>query len=182
MRILSVDCSTNSFAYGVSEDGKIESYGEVYFVGTEVHKRCQDARRKVESILDQFKDIDYIVFEDVVKVVNIRSTISMAKVYGTVISVLLDLGAKLVMVEPLVWQSAIGVKSPAGQVRKDLIAGHPELKTKNQINKFIREYRKQKIMDFVEDKYGIKAPNDNVGDALAINSFAFERIAEILQR
>ncbi len=180
MKILSVDCSTNSLAYGISEDGVIQSYGEIYFVGTEVHVRCKDARRKVEDSLHIFGSVDYIVFEEVVKVVNIKTALSMAKVFGTVISVLLEIdGAKLVMVEPMVWQNAIGVKSPAGQARKDLVSSHPELKTKSQINKFIREYRKQKIMDFVEDRCGIKAANDNISDAIAINFFAWDRIKDV---
>ena len=180
MKLLSVDCSTNSFAYGILNDGELEEYGEIFFTGSEIHKRLVDARLKMEALLPDFqtKGIDYIVFEDVVTVRSVKTAASMAKMFGTVLSVILELDAKLVLVEPLKWQTAIGVQSPRGKARTDLVKGHPELKTKNQIDKFIREYRKQKIIEYVEDRAGIVPDNDNVSDGIAIGYWAYDIMKE----
>lgn len=175
MRILSVDCSTKSFAYSIMLEGTVEEYGEIYFVGSELHKRLVDARRKMEALLPDLveKNIDMIVFEDVVTVRSVKTAASMAKMFGVAISVLLEIPANLVLVKPLEWQTPLGVKSPAGEARRELIKGHTELKTKSQIDKFIREYRKKKIMELVEEQTGIATDSDNISDAIAIGIFAW---------
>ncbi|AWN04453.1 RuvC-like resolvase [Rhodococcus phage Grayson] len=176
MRILSVDCSTNSFAYGVIVDGKVESYGEIFFVGSELNYRLKDARLKMEALIGDFQamDIDYIAFEDVVMVKSVRTASSMAKMFGVAISILMDIGPKIILVPPLKWQESIGVTSPRGNARKELIAERTELKTKSQIDKYIRELRKQKIMDYVEEKSGVVTTSDNISDSIAIGYWCYE--------
>ncbi|AOZ63698.1 RuvC-like resolvase [Rhodococcus phage Weasels2] len=174
MRILSIDCSTNSFAYGVIVDDVVESYGEIYFVGSTLNHRLKDARQKMEAFLPDFQamDIDYIIFEEVVKVRSMKTYASMAKMFGVAISVLMEIGPQIILVEPLKWQEAIGVTSPRGRKRAEMVEGLPELKTKAQIDKYIREFRKQKIMDFVKETVGVETDSDNISDAIAIGLFA----------
>ncbi|QLF83341.1 RuvC-like resolvase [Rhodococcus phage NiceHouse] len=163
---MGIDCSTNSLAYGVVEDGKLITHGEIMFYGKDIHARLVDARKKTEANIALF-DVDFIVWEQAVMVRSIAVAIKMAEVFGAVKSVILE-GSAVHQFTPIQWQEAIGNPVIKGNARKLWAAKRPELKTKSQIDTAVRKYRKQITMDWVEKNYGLKAANDNISDAVAI--------------
>lgn len=177
MRIMGVDCSTNSLAWGLIEDGVLVNYGEYFFAGSDVYKRMVDARRKTEALAaDGLFDVDFVVFEQAVMVKSVAVAIKMASVFGVVMSIILERGGKVVEVQPMVWQEHIGNPVLRGKARTSLLSSHPELKTKSQSDTFIRNYRKKLTADWVETAYDVVAANDNVSDAIAIASFGWDRL------
>lgn len=175
MKIMGIDCSTNSLAFGILEDGELIEYGEYFFAGTDIYKRILDARRKTEAMQDLF-DVDFVIFEKAVLVRSVEVAIKMANVFGTVMSVIMENGAKVVEVQPIAWQSHIGNPVIKGKEKTALLSAHPELKTKSQENNFVRQYRKQVTMDWVEQNYGVVAANDNISDAIAIAAFGYDKL------
>ena len=179
MRVLGLDCSSKSAAWAIINDGELEAYGEILFVEANFNKRLQNMRKKLEDSMHVFGEIDYIGFEKAVKVRSVTTVIVLAEAFGVIKSVLMELDAPLVEVTPLAWQSYIGNPNLAGEAKKEFLDSRPELKTTSQKQKAIREYRKNKTMDFVEDKTGVRMANDNLSDACSIGLYVYEKMKEL---
>ena len=175
MKLMGIDCSTNSLAFGIIEDGDLIEYGEFFFEGADLYKRLLDARLKCEAVADMFK-VDFVVFEQAVMVNNKSVVIKLANMFGVVMSVILEGGAKVVEVSPIPWQTHIGNPVIKGKEKTALLMNHPEIKTRSQTASFIRNYRKNITKKFVFDNYGVDAANDNVSDAIAIASFGYDKL------
>lgn len=173
-KVMGIDCSTNSLAYGIVEKDKLIQYGEIMFIGQDINKRLVDARKKVEAQIALF-DVDFIVFEKAVMVRNIAVAIKMAEVFGAVKSVILE-NTYVHQVSPIDWQEAIGNPVIKGKARTAWATARPELKSKSQIDTAVRKYRKQVTMDWVEKTYGVKADNDNISDAIAIAHVGHDKL------
>ena len=174
MKVMGIDASTNSLAYGIIEDGTLIDHGEFFFEGTDINKRLINAHEKTMDHIDLF-DVDVIVFEKAVKVRSIDVAIKMAEFFGAIKAVIMK-GSDVYMVTPLTWQKAIGNPSILGKEKVQWVRARPELKTKSQIYTAIRKYRKQITMDWVEKNYGVKAANDNISDAIAIAYYGHEKV------
>ena len=175
MKLLSIDASTKSLAYAMFEDGHLIAYGQFFYDGENIYKRCTDAMIKTEAMLGDLT-ADYVVLERAVMVRSTSVALNMAKSFGAIIAVLGKTGATICEVEPIAWQSYLGNPVIRGNEKKKLIAQHTELKTKSQIDKFVREYRKGKTMKWVEDKFGVSADTDDVSDAIGLGAFAYQKL------
>lgn len=172
-----VDASTKSFAWGIIEDDDLISYGELFFMKSEFTERLCEARLKMESFVPKwFKDIDYIGFEQTVSINNREVAIKLAKMAGVLESVLIECPGRLVEIPPIQWQSAIGNPLLTGKSRTEFLKLHPEFKTNSQIKTGIREYRKNKTAEIIEDKFGIAISSNNITDAVGVALFIQEKI------
>lgn len=177
MRIMGVDCSTQKMSWViVNDNSKIEDYGEIFFSGSNFIKRYQDIREKVMAELDTFGDLDYIAFEKAIMARNQDVALKLAGSFAVALSCLSEIDAQAVEVAPTTWQTAIGNPVIRAEGKKQLLAMHTELKTKAKQNAFIRNYRKQKTIDYVEGRTGIKMPNDDLGDAAGIALFMLDKV------
>ena len=179
MRILGIDASSKKIAWSIINEGVLESYGEIFLSEVGGNHRLAATRRKLEDGLHIFGKIDYIAFEKAVRVRSAATVIVLAEMFGVVKSVLMDLGAPMVEMEPLVWQSAIGNPNITGVKKREWLAAHPQFKTKSQIQRGIREYRKQLTLDYVEKVTGVKMSNDDLGDATAIGLVGYQKMKEL---
>lgn len=180
MRIMGVDSSTQKMSWViVNEDGKIDDYGEIFFEGSNFIKRYKDIREKVMSELHKFEDVDYIAFEKAIMARNQDVALKLAGSFAVALSCLAELDAQAVEVAPTTWQTAIGNPVIRADSKKKLLAMHKELKTVSKQNAFIRNYRKQKTIDYVEGRTGITMPNDDLGDAAGIALFMLDKVEYI---
>ena len=181
MRILGLDCSTKSVAYSIFDDGKLVAFGEYYLEGANIYKRIRDAHVKTEALMDEFQDIDYIAFEKVVRVMhnNISTSLNMAKVFGAIMGVLGQTKAVIFEVPPISWQEYIGNSNITGERRRNYLMEHPELKTKAQQSKAIREHRKNVTMKWAKEKFGVETKSDNISDAVGVGFYATEKMEDI---
>ncbi len=181
MRILSVDASTKSFAFCLMEDGVIKLYGQYFYEGSNLIERLSDSLLKHQAIVDmpEFQNIDYVVFEAAVNVRSQSTAIAMAKSFGIAQAIFAGKGSKIVEVTPSTWQSYIGNPNISGSAKRDFVLARPFLKTKSQIDKYVREYRKKVTMNLIEEKYGIKAETDDVSDAVGICWWAYDKIGQL---
>lgn len=180
MRSLGIDSNSKKIAWVIVEDGELHSYGEVFFKDAYFNKRLGSARKQLEDVAPVlFENIDYIGFERAVKVNSASTVIMLAEMFGVIKSVLADVDATLVEVTPIAWQAWCGNPNITGEKRRELIASHPELKTKTQISTFIRNYRKNVTLDFVEKKTGVRMPNDDLSDAAGIAFYIDNKMREM---
>lgn len=180
MRSLGIDSNSKKIAWVIVEDGVLHSYGEIFFKDTYFNKRLGSARKLLEDAVPLlFNDIDYIGFERAIKVNSASTVIMLAEMFGVIKSVLTDIEATLVEVTPIAWQTWCGNPNITGEKRRELISSHPELKTKTQVSAFIRNYRKNVTLDFIERKTGIRMPNDDLSDAAGIAFFIDNKMREV---
>lgn len=175
-RVMGIDASTNSIAFAVLEGEKFLYCGEINLVGADVYERIVDARRKTEVLLRHF-NVGFIAIEKAVMVRSATVGLKLAMVFGTIISVLADNGATVVEVFPIQWQSFIGNKNltikEKAQIKKDFPGKSPTwYKAKS------REIRKQRTMDYFNDKYGLGITSDNVSDAMGVAWYAAKELTQ----
>lgn len=172
--VMGLDCSTNSLAFSIIEDGKLLKYGELYFTGADVYHRAADARRKVEALAQQFP-VSYVVIEKTIFAKSVDTAIKMAFVAGTVISCLVEHHVKVLEVAPISWQSGIGNPNLTPTEKRKIQSDFPG-KSKSWYQGKGREIRKQKTKDWVEETFGVKIESDNVTDAIGISYFASTKL------
>lgn len=171
---MGIDCSTNSLAFSFIDKGKLVKYGEVMFQGKDVYHRAGDARRKVEALADEF-DVSYVAIEKTIFAKSIDTAIKMAYVAGTVISCLVDTHVSVVEVAPISWQSGIGNPNLTAKEKLQIQKDFPG-KSKAWYQNKGREIRKQRTIQWVEDKFGVKVESDNVSDAIGVGWYCHNKM------
>ena len=174
-RVMGVDCSTNSLAFAIFENGRPVRWGEIEFEGSDLYYRLPDARHKVEALFAEFESVDAIAFEKAVMVRSVEVAIKLAMVFGTVLSVLLESGAVVTEVYPISWQSYIGNPNLTAKERTNLEIKHPG-KSKAWYQSAGREIRKNRTKKWVLTNYGITIDSDNVSDAFGVAYFCQEHL------
>jgi Holliday junction resolvasome RuvABC endonuclease subunit len=178
VRTLGIDCSTKSVAYACFEGDTPLYCGEVFFEGTTVFHRLNDARAKMQAILDSpdimgvdgFK-ADYVAIEAAIAVKNVKTAILLAYVYGAVMSVLMQNGASVVEVPPITWQSFIGNPN-LKKAEKDKLKSDNPGKSVSWYQNAGRKMRKQRTLDFAKQYFQIPSDSDNIGDAVGVAYYA----------
>lgn len=167
-RVIGLDCSTNSLAFSVFEDGEPITCGEVFFEGADVFEKLNDARRKTQILVDQGILVgDYVGIESAVAVNNIEVVIKLAYVYGAVMGVLMQNKMKVETVRPLTWQTAIGNPNLKREEKDQIQKDNPG-KSKTWYSAEGRRIRKQRTLTFAKQYFNIDTDSDNVGDAVGI--------------
>jgi hypothetical protein len=174
--VLGVDASTNSFAFCLfGSEGPIR-WGEVTFKGSNVFERLSHGQRNVYAMREYLKS-DLVVFESAVFVQNKKTVILLAYAFGAVISALMADGTAVEEIAPLTWQNAIGNKALTKHEKQTIIDANPGKSSGWYQNKN-REFRKLRTKKWCKDTYGIEVDSDNVSDAIAIASVAYDKFAE----
>lgn len=174
-KILGIDASTNSFAFCILDNGKPATWGEVNFSGATVYDRILDAKQKIKALkyMGTF-DVDVMALEAAVMVRSAATGLKMAYVFGAIIGELIDDELKISEVHPIEWQSYIGNKNFT-KAEKQQVKDANKDKSDSWIKNKIREMRKQKTMDFAAT-LGVITDNNNVGDAVGIAWFAYNKV------
>lgn len=167
-RVIGIDASTNSLAFAIFEDGKPIRCGEVFFTGSTVFDRLDDAKRKTKALVDSGVLIgDYIAIESAIMVRNIQVAIDLAYVYGAIISELMALNPEVHKVAPITWQSGIGNPNLKKAEKEALQKASPG-KSKTWYQNEGRKIRKQRTLDIAKQHFQIPSNSDNVGDAVGL--------------
>lgn len=178
MRVLGIDCSTNSFAFAIFEDQSLAQWGEFSFGKGDIFHRMNNANKVMTRLVKDgfFDGIDIVAFEGAIFVNNRRTVIDLAYVFGSVMAPLFAPGVKVESVPAIVWQKGTGNPPLTASEKADIVKQHPG-KSKSWYANKNREFRKQRTKDNVKRLYGIDTPNDDVSDAIMIGTYVVERMA-----
>jgi hypothetical protein len=114
---------------------------------------------------------DYIAVEGAILVRSPDAVIKLSYVYGVVIAELMSTGAKVITISPSSWQAFIGNKNPTKD-EKSIIRlenpGYAESWYKNQL----RNMRKQRTVDYFNNKYKLEINDFDVADSFGIAYYA----------
>ena len=165
-RVLGIDASTNSVAFCLMENNIPVKWGKIEFTGSDIYEKIYDAKVKMHAMIDQLKS-DYIVVEGAVLVRSPDAVIKLSYVYGVVIAELMASGARVITISPTAWQAHIGNKNPTKAEKEKLKLENPGYAESWYKNK-MRNIRKQRTVDWVNDKFGITLTDFDVADAVGI--------------
>lgn len=177
-RVIGIDCSTNSLAYAVFDNGEPVECGEVFFDGADVYERLNSAREKTQELVDKGILVgDYVCIEAAIMMKSSQVAIKLAYVYGAVLSVLMQNDIKVETVAPITWQSSIGNKNLTRDEKAKIREDNPGQKDSWYTN-YGRKMRKQRTLDFAKQYFEIESNSDNIGDAVGIGFY----VSEVLTR
>jgi Holliday junction resolvasome RuvABC endonuclease subunit len=165
-RVMGADCSTQSFAFSIFDDGELVQWGEIKFVGKNVFERLADGQDKVRALRDVLQ-VDKVVIEGAIYVQNKKTVILLAYAFGAIISALVQSGAEVVEMSPMTWQSRIGNKVLTKAEKAAIMADNPG-KSATWYTAANRNFRKNRTREWVRDNLGPDINNDNVTDAIAL--------------
>lgn len=175
-KVIGIDCSTNSLAYAIFENGKAATCGEVFFNGSDVYERLNDARRKTQALVDTGVLVgDYVGMEAAIAGKSSQVTIKLSYVYGAVLSVLMQNKMDVVTVAPITWQTYIGNPNLKKHEKEKLREDNPGRKDSWYQNQG-RLLRKARTLEFARKYFTIESGSDNVGDAVGIAYYTNEQL------
>jgi Holliday junction resolvasome RuvABC endonuclease subunit len=175
-RVLGIDASTNSIAFCLMENDKPLKWGKIDLVGMDIYEKIYDAKKKMALMLDELKS-DYIVVEGAILVRSPDAVIKLSYVYGVVIAELMSTGAKVITISPSSWQAYIKNSNPTKAEKEAIRLKHPGYADswyKNQI----RNMRKQRTVDYFNNKYGLSLTDFDVADSFGIAHYANKVLTE----
>lgn len=169
MKVLGIDCSTNSLAFAVYEDGTLTSWGEVGFGKGDALHRMNRANRVVISLMKQpqFQNVDLVAFEGATYVQNHKTAIFLAMAFGAALSPFIRPGIDAMEVPPITWQQYIGNRAFTKAEKDELKKQYPD-HSDNWRKEKMREIRKQRTLTWAKDKFGVDIQSDNISDAIGV--------------
>jgi Holliday junction resolvasome RuvABC endonuclease subunit len=175
-RVLGIDASTNSVAFCLMENDKPLKWGKIEFTGADIYEKIYDAKVKMHVILDELKS-DYIAVEGAILVRSPDAVIKLSYVYGVVIAELMSTGAKVITISPSAWQAYIGNKNPTKDEKSGIRLANPGYADSWYKNK-LRNMRKQRTVDYFNNKYSLSVTDFDVADAFGIAHYANKVLTE----
>ena len=169
-RVLGIDASTNSVAFCLMEDDKPIKWGKIEFVGADIFEKIHDAKNKMHAMLGELKS-DYIVVEGAILVRSADAVIKLSYVYGVVIAELMSTGAKVITISPSSWQAYIGNKNPTKDEKQAIRVKHPGY-AESWYKTQLRNMRKQRTVDYFNNKYNLELDDFDVADAFGIAHYS----------
>lgn len=175
--MLGIDASTKGIAFCLYVDGEPDRWGIFKVNGADIFERVRDASQKTQMLLSGFSP-DYVAIESAVFVNSQGVAIKLAYVYGAVMAALLDDGTKVVTVLPQQWQNYIGNKN-LSKAEKDQLKAETPGKSASWYANAGRTMRKQRTMDFFNDRYDTRITDDNVSDSFGLAYYAVHNLTRL---
>ena len=175
-RVLGIDASTNSIAFCLMENDIPVKWGKINLTGNDIYEKIYDAKVKMNLMLDQLKS-DYIVVEGAVFVKSPDAVIKLSYVYGVVIAELMSTGCKVITIAPSSWQAYIGNKNPTKDEKAAIRLKNPGYADSWYQNQ-LRTMRKQRTVDYFNNKYKLAVSDFDVADSFGIAHYANKVLTE----
>ncbi len=171
-RICSIDASTNSLAYAVFSNNKLEEIGKINFSGNTIYEKVGDAAKKTKAYFDTVIKADAIVIEHRVYMNSPKTAADLALVQGALLGAAAMSGINQVgTVAPITWQNYIGNK----KISKDeqfLIRSKNPGKSVGWYKTYERNLRKERTIRFININYDRNIIDNDVADACGIGHWA----------
>ena len=171
-RICAIDASTNSLAFAIYIDDKLDSVGKINFEGKDIYAKVGDAAVKTRAFFSEFIEVDAIVIEHTVFMNSPKTAADLALVQGALLGAAAMCGIKTVgKVSPITWQNYLGNKKLSKEEQLQVRVTNPG-KSLSWYKAYERDFRKKrttKLLDIVYDK---KIEDYDVADAAGIGHWA----------
>lgn len=177
-RICSIDASTNSLAFAIFSNNKLESFGKIGFEGINTFQKVGDASRKTKALFQKF-DIDAIVIEHAVFMNSPKTMADLAMVQGALLGAAMETGVKSVgSINPITWQIYLG-NGKLTKEEKALIVKNNPSKSVSWYKAKERDFRKQRTINILNINYDVSVDDHDVADAIGIGHYAISNWSKV---
>ena len=175
---VAIDSSTTSLAFAFVSDNKIVKFGKVKFSGNGIYEKVSDIAKKTEGLL-RLLPVNTLVIEASFYSNNPKTSTNLAIAQGGILGAASVVGVKNIgSVIPIQWQNGIGNKAFTKDEKLAVAQEFPGKSAGWYQNK-VRNLRKQRTIDHVNNKYGLSVTDDDVADALGIAAFVANNRAKV---
>ena len=169
-----IDASTNSLAFAYFKDGNLEKYGKIKFFGNDIYEKIVDTAHKTQAFFNQFELLEYIVIEQVIYLNSPKTAANLAMSHGALVACASLTGANhIASVSPMQWQNWIGNKRLTAEEKEIIKKQFPDKSSTYHKSKE-REFRKNRTIKYVNDKFNIHVDDDDVADSIAIGAWSLD--------
>lgn len=174
-----VDASTNSLAFAYFNEGNLEKYGKIRFLGSSIYDKLGDTVHKTMGLF-QALPTENMIIEKTIFANSAQVAANLALSQGALIGGAKIGGVRNVYgVAPMSWQSYIGTRLLTTDEKQKIRQANPN-RSNSWYKSQEREQRKQKTISTVNSKFGIKLDDNDIADACGIGLFALDNWAKIL--
>ena len=178
MAFISVDASTNSMAFAIFTD-TLSAWGKIIYNhdSKSIYDKAGTIGRKsgstVSALIERFEARTMIIEKPIFA--NSPMTASnLALTQGALVGASFMGGIhRIVGTEPITWQSYIGNKNLTKAEKEQIKLDNPN-QSVNWLKVRQRELRKQRTMDYVNNRFSLDITDNDVGDAIGIACYAFD--------
>lgn len=175
-----IDASTNSMAFAYFENYELKKYGKIRFSGEKIYDKLGDTANKVRLFFLEIPT-ENILIEKTIFANSPLVAANLALSQGALIGAAKLGGVKNIYgVTPMSWQSFIGTRLLTKE-EKDVIKNKTPGKSNSWYKNQEREQRKQKTINTVNNRFGIKINDNDIADACGIGIFALENWAKVVR-
>lgn len=170
--ICAIDASTNSLAFAIYSNGKLEKYGKINFDGKNVYEKVIDACKKSKALFSHYSITEAIVIEHTVFMNSPKTAADLALVQGAILG-----GAGMTninvigKVSPITWQSYLGNKKLTKEEQLQIRSANPG-KSASWYKAYERDFRKQRTVKLLNIIYDRQIEDYDAADACGIGHWA----------
>lgn len=174
-----IDASTNSMAFAYFRDNKLDSYGKIKYYGSDIYEKIVDTAHKTGVFFKNFSELTHIVIEQPIYLNSPKTAANLSMSHGALVASAALTGVDhIASVSPMQWQNWAGNKRLT-VAEKDAIKNATPGKSASWYKTQERQFRKQRTIKFVNDRYGLRVDDDDVADAIAIGSWAIDNWTKV---
>lgn len=174
-----IDASTNSLAFAYFKGDKLDRYGKIKYFGSDIYEKIVDTSHKTQGFFHQFSDLDHIVIEQVIYINSPKTAANLAMSHGALVASAALTGINhIASVSPMQWQNWAGNKRLTAAEKETIRAANPG-RTASWYKTQERQFRKQRTIKFVNNKYDLKIDDDDVADAICIGAWSVENWSKV---
>lgn len=171
--VMGIDSSTNSVAFCIIGEEPI-TWGKINFHGNNIYEKVLDCKNKIQFIKNNVSP-DYICVESAIMVKSQAVAIHMAMMVGVLVAELAPNENKIITVPPSAWQNYIGNKNLNKEEKANIKKEFPG-KTDNWYRNYSRGLRKQRTLDYFNNKFNINLEDHDVGDSFGLAYYAYKNL------
>jgi Holliday junction resolvasome RuvABC endonuclease subunit len=169
---VSIDANTTSIAFAVWENDELKQIGKLFWEGKTNYEKVADAAVKLSAAFSSVAKCETVVIEHTVFMNSPKTAADLALVQGAILAALSTAGVKNIKsINPIAWQTFIKngrLTTPEKQVIRNQFPGKSDAWYKNKE----REFRKQRTIDFVNNRYKKTISDNDIADAIGIGHYA----------
>ena len=176
-----VDASTNSLAFAYFVDGKLEKYGKIKFIGSNIYSKLGDTVHKTMGLFNII-DTEHMIIEKTIFANSPQVAANLALSQGALIGGAQMGGIRHVYgVAPMSWQSYVGTRLLTTDEKQKIRQKNPD-RSNSWYKSQEREQRKQKTIATVNNKFGINLDDNDIADACGIGMFALDNWYKVIKQ
>lgn len=168
---ISIDANSTSIAFAIWENDNLVKVGKLMWNGKSNYEKLADASAKLFAFFKQYP-ANTVVIEHTVFMNSPKVAADLSLIQGAILGAMSLAGvSEIKSINPIAWQTFIKngrLTTPEKQLIRNDSPGRSEAWYKNRE----REFRKQKTIKFVNDRYKRSVTDNDVADAIGIGHYA----------